>query len=82
MGDRVRLARVTELVEFDLDALVYLDSTASSPAAEATVVARGPDGSLVLEVGEDNVVLGASLAALLFVAPAPAPAQASCPARL
>ncbi len=32
----------------------------------------GPDGSLVLEVGEDNVVLGASLAALLYVAPAAA----------
>ncbi len=70
VGDRVRLSRMMELVEFDLDALVYLDQHGFIPGCQATVIARGPDGSLVLEVGEDSVVLGASLAALLFVAPA------------
>jgi DtxR family Mn-dependent transcriptional regulator len=79
VGDRVRLSRMMELVEFDLNALVYLEQHNFIPGAQATVVARGPDGSLVLEVGEDNVVLGASLAALLYVAPAasapPAPAR-------
>ena len=70
VGDRVRLSRMMELVEFDLNALVYLEQHNFIPGAQATVVARGPDGSLVLEVGEDNVVLGASLAALLYVAPA------------
>ena len=69
VGDRVRLSRMMELVEFDLNALVYLEQHNFIPGAQATV-ARGPDGSLVLEVGEDNVVLGASLAALLYVAPA------------
>jgi Fe2+ transport system protein FeoA len=73
VGDRVRLSRMMELVEFDINALVYLEQHGFIPGCQATVVARGPDGSLVLEVGEDNVVLGASLATLLFVAPTSAP---------
>lgn len=68
-GDRVRLSRVTELVEFDQGALVYLDEHGFIPGAEATVAARGPDGSLVLQVGEGTVVLGASLAKQLYVMP-------------
>ncbi len=72
VGDRVRLSRMMELVEFDLNALMYLEQHGFIPGCQATVSARGPDGSLVLEVGEDSVVLGASLAALLYVAPAPA----------
>ena len=68
-GDRVRLSRVTELVEFDQDALVYLDTHGFIPGAEATVAARGPDGTLVLEVGEGTVVLGAPLAKQLYIMP-------------
>jgi hypothetical protein len=70
---------MTELVEFDLNALIYLEQHGFIPGCQATVSARGPDGSLVLEVGEDSLVLGASLAALLYVAPAlasPASGQA------
>jgi DtxR family Mn-dependent transcriptional regulator len=69
-GDRVRLSRMMELVEFDIAALVYLEQHGFMPGSQATVAARGPDGSLVLEVGGTTLVLGASLAALLFVAPA------------
>ncbi len=69
-GDRVRLSRVTELVEFDQDALIYLDEHGFIPGAEATVAARGPDGTLVLEVGEGTVVLGAPLARQLYIMPA------------
>ena len=67
VGDRVRLARVMELVEFDMEALIYLEEHNFTPGQEATVAAQGPDGSLVLEVGDQTVVLGASLAKLLCV---------------
>jgi DtxR family Mn-dependent transcriptional regulator len=73
VGDRVRLSRMMELVEFDLGALVYLEQHGFIPGCVATVGARGPDGSLVLQVGDTTLVLGASLAALLFVAPAGPP---------
>jgi DtxR family Mn-dependent transcriptional regulator len=68
VGDRVRLARVTELVEFDMQALVYLDEHGFVPGSEAVVVAQGPDGTLVLQVGDGTVVLGAPLAGQLYVA--------------
>jgi DtxR family Mn-dependent transcriptional regulator len=67
VGDRVRLERVMELVEFDLEALVYLETNHFVPGCEAMVSAQGPDGSLVLVVDEKTVVLGASLAKLLCV---------------
>ncbi len=64
----MRLARVTELVEFDMEALVYLDEHGFVPGSEAVVVAQGPDGTLVLQVGDGTVVLGAPLAGQLYVA--------------
>jgi len=67
VGDRVRLARVSELVEFDTEALIYLEEHNFIPGCEATVAAQGPDGSLFLEVDGNTVVLGASLAKLLCV---------------
>jgi DtxR family transcriptional regulator, Mn-dependent transcriptional regulator len=68
-GDHVRLSRVTELVEFDLESLVYLDEHGFVPGTEAVVAARAPDGALVLEVAGGTVVLGAPLARQLYVAP-------------
>ncbi len=70
VGDRVRLNRVMELVNFDPDALVYLEERHFLPGCEAPVTAQGPDSSLVLRVGETTVVMGASLAKLLWVTPA------------
>ena len=55
-------------MEFDLEALVYLDKHGFVPGREAAVAAQGPDGTLVLEVGAGTVVLGASLAGQLYVA--------------
>jgi DtxR family transcriptional regulator, Mn-dependent transcriptional regulator len=68
VGDHVRLARVTEIVEFDLDALVYLDEHGFVPGSEAVVADKGPDGTLVLEAGAGTVVLGTPLASQLYVA--------------
>jgi len=68
VGDRVRLSRMMELVEFDLNALVYLEQHNFIPAPRPPSSPR-PDGSLVLEVGETTSSSGL-LAALLYVAPA------------
>jgi len=69
IGDRVRLVRVAEVLEFDADALVYLGQNGFIPGRTATVVAKGPDGSLVLETEGTSVVLGDNLAKLLYFTP-------------
>jgi len=66
-GERVRLERVTEMVEIDQDSLAYLDAHNFRPGAAAEVRAKAPDGTLTLEVGEDTLALGPALAQHLFV---------------
>ncbi|MGO9661420.1 MAG: metal-dependent transcriptional regulator, partial [Acidimicrobiales bacterium] len=69
VGQQVCFARIMELAKFDDNALRYLEDHGFIPGTEATVSARGPDGSLVLDVGGETVVLGASMARLLCVGP-------------
>ena len=66
-GDRVRLERVTEQVEIDMEALSYLSEAGFIPGADALVSARAPDGTLTLELGEHTIALGPALADQLFV---------------
>jgi DtxR family Mn-dependent transcriptional regulator len=66
-GDRVRLERVTERVEIDLEALTYLSNSGFVPGADATVTARAPDGTLTLARGDRSFALGPRLAEQLFV---------------
>ena len=66
-GDKVRLERVTEQVEVDLDALIYLDTHKFIPGADAEVRARAPDGTLTLELRDGTIALGPALASQLFV---------------
>jgi DtxR family Mn-dependent transcriptional regulator len=66
-GDRLRLERVTEQVEVDLDALIYLDDHGFIPGAAAEVRAKAPDGTLTLDLDEGTIALGPSLASQLFV---------------
>src|ERR1700733_2859692 len=49
-GDHVRLERVTEQVEIDLDSLAYLSAHGFVPGTEATVSSRAPDGTLILDM--------------------------------
>jgi len=67
-GDQVRLERVTEQVEVDLEALIYLDSHGFIPGAGAEVRSKAPDGTLTLELEEGSIALGPALASQLFVA--------------
>jgi DtxR family transcriptional regulator, Mn-dependent transcriptional regulator len=66
-GDQVRLRRVTEQVEIDLDALAYLSDAGFIPGADATVTSRAPDGTLTLARGEHSFALGPALAEQLYV---------------
>ena len=66
-GERVRLARVTELVELDESMLSYLSSHGFVPGTEATVATRAPDGTLTLDLGSATIALGPSLASQLYV---------------
>ena len=67
-GDKVRLERVTEQVEVDQEALVYLDTHGFIPGVDAEVKARAPDGTLTLELDDGTIALGPALARLLYVA--------------
>lgn len=74
-GDHVRLERVTEQVEIDIDALAYLSEHHFVPGTDAQVRARAPDGTLTLVLdGEDEadptsaLSLSPALAQQLFVA--------------
>lgn len=67
-GDRIRLERVTEQVEVDMPALIYLDENGFTPGAAAQVRSRAPDGTLVLEMENGSIALGPGLASQLFVA--------------
>jgi DtxR family Mn-dependent transcriptional regulator len=68
-GDKVRLERVTEQVEVDMDALIYLDSHGFVPGANAEVRSKAPDGTLTLTLQDGTIALGPALASQLFVAP-------------
>ena len=66
-GDRVRLERVTEQVEIDMESLTYLSTHNFVPGADARVSAKAPDGTLTLELDEGTIALGPALASQLFV---------------
>ena len=66
-GEQVRLQRVTEQVEIDLEALEYLSEAGFVPGADATVTSRAPDGTLTLALGEHSFALGPVLARQLYV---------------
>ena len=68
-GDRIRLERVTEQVELDRDALCYLAEIGFTPGAAAEVRTRAPDGTLMLDIADRTIAVGAPLAQQLFVEP-------------
>ncbi len=67
-GDNIRLERVTEQVEVDMEALVYLDDHGFIPGAAGKVRSKGPDGTLVIDLPGNSIALGPALAGQLFVA--------------
>jgi DtxR family transcriptional regulator, Mn-dependent transcriptional regulator len=70
-GEHVRLARITERVENDTEALVYLAEHGLLPGRDARVRSRAPDGTLTLELegngSRRTVAIGAAMGRQLFV---------------
>jgi DtxR family Mn-dependent transcriptional regulator len=66
-GDHVRLERVTEQIEIDVDSLSYLSAHGFVPGTEAVVSSRAPDGTLILDLGARSIALGPALTQQLFV---------------
>ncbi len=66
-GTTVRLARVTEEVEIDSDALALLGTSGFVTGELAVVVSRRPDGAATILVGASTVELSPRIAANLFV---------------
>lgn len=66
-GLRVRLERLTEDLELDLDVMRFFEDSGLMPGAEIAVVATAPDGTMTLEVRGEKVGLGAHLADNLWV---------------
>jgi DtxR family transcriptional regulator, iron-dependent repressor len=66
-GDAIRLERVSEELEIDHDALVYLDDHGFIPGAEGKVSTVAPDQTRLIQVDGETIAVGTALAANLFV---------------
>jgi DtxR family Mn-dependent transcriptional regulator len=66
-GEKVRLERLTEDLELDLDVMRFFEDGGLMPGASITVLAVAPDGTMTLEVAGEKVGLGAHLADNLWV---------------
>jgi DtxR family transcriptional regulator, iron-dependent repressor len=66
---RVRLERLTEDLELDLDVMRFFEERGLMPGAELRVAAVAPDGTRTLEVGAREVALGPQLGDNLWVRP-------------
>ena len=66
-GDHVRLRRIAECVEIDLETLSYLDAHNFRPGTSALVSDRAPDGTLTIDTGGDIIAISKSLATYLYV---------------
>ena len=66
-GSTVLFERLTEDVERDGASLRYLGEAGFIPGTSATVTTRGPDGTLVLDLGGQALALGRDLAQKLYV---------------
>jgi len=68
-GGRVRLERLTEDLELDLDVMRFFERSGLMPGAEVSVLSVAPDGTMTLEVAGEKVGLGSHLADNLWVRP-------------
>ena len=66
-GHEIRLERLSETVEMDMDILIHLDSHGLRPGVRAQVNDRSPDGTLTLLVDGQTFALSEELADQLFV---------------
>lgn len=79
-GTHIHLARITEKIETNPEALIYLNNHGVLPGRDARVRDRAPDGTITLEMtlsdgsSGEPVALGAALTRAMFVEPVSAEA--------
>jgi DtxR family transcriptional regulator, Mn-dependent transcriptional regulator len=66
-GDQVRLERLTEDLELDLDVMRFLEESSLVPGAEIEIGAVAPDDTMTLQVDGKQVALGSEIADNLWV---------------
>jgi DtxR family Mn-dependent transcriptional regulator len=66
-GATIRLERVSEQLELNYDALVYLDSHGFIPGAEGTVQTVAPDQTRLVDLAGHTIAVGTALAEQLYV---------------
>jgi DtxR family Mn-dependent transcriptional regulator len=66
-GASLRLERVTEQIEIDLESLAYLSDNGFVPGTDGRVTSRAPDGTLTVEMAAHSIALGPALAEQLYV---------------
>jgi DtxR family transcriptional regulator, Mn-dependent transcriptional regulator len=66
-GDEIWLARVTETVETDNEAMTYLANSQFITGTAAVVSTKAPDGTIQLTIGPNTIALGAKLSTNLYV---------------
>jgi DtxR family transcriptional regulator, Mn-dependent transcriptional regulator len=71
-GDAIRLERISEELEIDHDALVYLDLHGFIPGAEGIVSTVAPDQTRLVTVAGTTIAVGTALASNLYVSVHPA----------
>ncbi len=69
VGARVRLERLTEDLELDLEVMKFFEENGLVPGAELKIAAAAPDGTLTLRIGRREPALGPHLADNLWVRP-------------
>ena len=69
-GTRVRIDRIREDLELDLDMLRYLEEYSLLPGTELDVSDRDPDGAVTVVRGSDTVAVGPALASHVLCVPA------------
>jgi hypothetical protein len=72
-GDAIRLERVSEELEIDHDALVYLDDHGFVPGVSGLVSTVAPDQTRVVTIaGDTTIAVGSAIANSLYVSLQPA----------
>ena len=72
-GDAIRLERVSEELEIDHEALVYLDDHGFVPGVEGRVSTVAPDQTRLVTIGgETTIAVGTAIANSLYVSLQPA----------
>jgi DtxR family Mn-dependent transcriptional regulator len=67
VGDRFRISRIPEQLEFTPGLLQFLEAASLTPGNQGAVSAVSPDGTLTVQVGEGSIGIGSFAAKRIMV---------------